>query len=89
MGLFLLYCVYYVYSLLGFEKISHNCVDFLSKISIMISEGEINVLTKFQFKNFKSFRDETTLSLSASKMTENSSHLVQLGNEKVLPTAAI
>ena len=50
MGLFLLYCVYYVYSLLGFEKISHNCVDFLSKISIMISEGEINVLTKFQFK---------------------------------------
>lgn len=89
MGLFSLHCVYYVYSLLGFEKNSHNCVDFLLKISIMISEGEINVLTKFQFKNFKSFRDETTLSLSASKMTENSSHLVQLGNEKVLTTAAI
>ena len=47
------------------------------------------MLTKFRFKNFKSFRDETTLSLSASKITENNDHLVSLGNEKVLTVAAI
>lgn len=47
------------------------------------------MLTKFRFKNFKSFRDETVLSLSASKITENNSHVVTLGNEKVLTVAAI
>lgn len=47
------------------------------------------MLTRFRFKNFKSFRDETILDLSASKITENNSHLVPLGNEKVLTTAAI
>ncbi len=47
------------------------------------------MLTKFRFKNFKSFRDETILNLSASKITENNGHVVAIGNEKVLTTAAI
>jgi AAA15 family ATPase/GTPase len=47
------------------------------------------MLIQFNFKNFKSFRDEATLDLSAAKMTEFSDRVVSEGNDKILPLAAI
>ena len=47
------------------------------------------MLIQFNFKNFKSFRDEATLDLSAAKMTEFSDRVVTIGSEKILPGAAI
>ncbi len=47
------------------------------------------MLIQFNFKNFKSFRDEATLDLSAAKMTEFSDRVVSEGNDKILPMAAI
>jgi len=47
------------------------------------------MLLQFIFKNFKSFRDDTYLDLTATKMTELSNHVVSIVNEKVLPVAAI
>lgn len=47
------------------------------------------MLIQFSFKNFNSFRDDTTLDLSAAKMTEFSERVVTIGGEKILPVAAI
>lgn len=47
------------------------------------------MLIQFNFKNFKSFRDEASLDLSAAKMTEFSDRVVSEGNDKILPMAAI
>lgn len=47
------------------------------------------MLLQFNFKNFKSFRDDTILDMSATKISEYSEHVVSAGNEKVLPVAAI
>lgn len=47
------------------------------------------MLIQFSFKNYKSFRDEATLDLSAAKMTEFSDRVVCVGSEKILPVAAI
>lgn len=47
------------------------------------------MLIQFAFKNFKSFRDDTILDLSATKITEHSDHVIPIGNEKLLPIAAI
>ena len=47
------------------------------------------MLIQFCFKNFKSFRDDTILDLSATKITENSNHVIHIGTEKILPIAAI
>lgn len=53
-------------------------------------EGEIDtMLIQFNFKNYKSFKDEATLDLSAAKMTEFSERVVCVGSEKILPVAAI
>ncbi|WP_293727929.1 ATP/GTP-binding protein [uncultured Phascolarctobacterium sp.] len=47
------------------------------------------MLMQFRFKNFKSFKDDTILDLSATKITEYVDRIVCVGNEKILPTAAI
>lgn len=47
------------------------------------------MLIQFSFKNFKSFREEAALDLSAAKMTEFSDRVVTAGGEKILPVAAI
>ena len=53
-------------------------------------EGEVAImLIQFNFKNFKSFREEATLDLSAAKMTEFSGRVITVGSETVLPVAAI
>ena len=74
------------------EKKSHLKVAFLEKMHILESrnEGEVAImLIQFNFKNFKSFREEATLDLSAAKMTEFSDRVVTVGSEKILPVAAI
>ena len=47
------------------------------------------MLIQFNFKNFKSFKEEATLDLSAAKITEFSDRVVSIGSEKILPVAAI
>lgn len=47
------------------------------------------MLIQFRFKNFKSFRDDTILDLSATKITEHSDRVISAGYEKMLPVAAI
>ena len=47
------------------------------------------MLIQFSFKNYKSFRDEVTLDLSAAKMTEFADRVVSIGGERILPVAAI
>lgn len=47
------------------------------------------MLIQFRFENFKSFRDDTILDLSATKITEHSDRVISAGYEKLLPTAAI
>lgn len=47
------------------------------------------MLLKFNFKNFKSFKDEVSLDLTATKITEFSDRNFEVGNIKVLPIASI
>ncbi|MCH5256254.1 MAG: ATP-binding protein, partial [Lachnospiraceae bacterium] len=47
------------------------------------------MLIQFNFKNFRSFREEATLDLSAARMTEFSDRVVHVGSEKILSVAAI
>lgn len=47
------------------------------------------MLIQFRFQNYKSFRDDTILDLSATKITEHSDHIISSANERLLPVAAI
>ena len=47
------------------------------------------MLIQFNFKNYKSFRDEVSLDFSATKITEHESHVVEIANDKLLKVAAI
>lgn len=47
------------------------------------------MLIQFNFKNFKSFKDDTTLDLTATSITEYKNHVITIGNENILPVAAI
>lgn len=47
------------------------------------------MLLQFNFKNYKSFRDDTTLDLTATKISEFNNHVISVANEHVLPVAAI
>ena len=47
------------------------------------------MLLKFKFKNYKSFKDEVCLDLTATKITEFSERNFKVANIKVLPVASI
>ncbi len=47
------------------------------------------MLLQFNFKNFKSFRDDTSLDLSATRQTEYINHLSEFGKYRVLPIACL
>lgn len=47
------------------------------------------MLIQFNFKNFRSFRDEVSLDLSATRITEHEDHVVKTANDKFLKVAAI
>lgn len=47
------------------------------------------MLIQFSFKNYKSFRDDTVLDMTATKITEHKERVISIGKEKLLPTAAI
>lgn len=47
------------------------------------------MLLQFNFKNFKSFRDDTILDMTATKITEYENHIIKVGGEQVLPIASI
>ena len=78
------------------EKKPHLDVDYFKKMHIIEDRKEdrkedevVIMLIQFNFKNFRSFREEATLDLSATKMTEFSERVVTIGSEKILPVAAI
>ena len=47
------------------------------------------MLIQFRFQNYKSFRDDTILDLTATKITEHGDRVAALAGEKLLPAAAI
>jgi len=47
------------------------------------------MLLQFNFKNFKSFLNENSLDMTATKMTDLRYHVIQTGKEKILPAAAL
>ena len=47
------------------------------------------MLLQFNFKNFKSFKDDTTIDLTATKISEFNNHVISVANERILPVAAI
>lgn len=47
------------------------------------------MLIQFSFKNYKSFKEEAYLDMSAAKMTEFNDRVVAIGGDKILPVAAI
>mgnify|MGYP001000386177 FL=1 len=47
------------------------------------------MLIQFNFKNYKSFRDASSLDMTATKITEHPSHVVTAGGDKLLSVAAI
>ena len=47
------------------------------------------MLIQFNFKNFKSFRDEISLDLTSTKISEHDEHIVNIANDKLLKVAAI
>ncbi len=47
------------------------------------------MLLQFNFKNYKSFRDDNTLDLTATKISEFNNHVISVANERILPVAAI
>lgn len=47
------------------------------------------MLIQFNFKNYKSFRDDATLDFSAADIHEFPNRVVEVGEEKILRTAAI
>ncbi len=47
------------------------------------------MLIQFNFKNYKSFRDEVSLDLSAARIKEHENHVVDIANDKLLKVAAI
>ena len=47
------------------------------------------MLIQFNFSNFKSFRNDTSLDLSATKISEHNDHVVPIANDRLLRIAAI
>ena len=47
------------------------------------------MLLQFNFKNFKSFRDEAILDMTATGISEYKFHIVEEANDRILPVAAI
>ena len=47
------------------------------------------MLIQFNFQNFRSFKDETSLDMTATRISEYPEHVVNIANEKILPVAAI
>lgn len=47
------------------------------------------MLIQFNFKNFRSFKDEVSLDMTATKITEHPAHVVESGGDKLLSVAAI
>lgn len=47
------------------------------------------MLIQFNFKNYKSFKDEVSLDLTATRITEHNDHVVNTSNDKLLKVAAI
>lgn len=47
------------------------------------------MLITFNFENYRSFKNESSLDMTATQIRENSEHIIKLGHERILPVASI
>lgn len=47
------------------------------------------MLIRFNYKNYRSFRDDASLDMSATGITEHPEHVVECEGEQLLPVVAI
>ena len=47
------------------------------------------MLIQFNFKNFRSFRDEMSLDMTATGISEYNTQVVETAGERILPVAAV
>lgn len=71
------------------QKSLDICLVMCYNVSRSDCERRSSMLLQFNFKNFKSFKDDVTIDFTAAKIQEFNNHVIQIGNEKVLPAAAI
>ena len=64
-------------------------VSYINNLLIYKLKEKIIMLLQFNFKNFKSFKNETTLDMKATNIQEHKYNLVKQGKDNYLKTAAI
>ena len=64
-------------------------VAFFKDSDIIDQKEVIELLIQFRFQNFKSFRDDTILDMTATKITEHGDRVAAVAGEKLLTAAAI
>ena len=47
------------------------------------------MLIQFNFRNFRSYKEDAVLDFTATKYTEHSGHIIEAGREKILPAAVV
>ena len=47
------------------------------------------MLIQFRFSNFRSFREDSILDFSATKITEHATNVFTAGRDKILPAAVV
>lgn len=71
------------------EKKFQLKVDLFVLTAYSVQKGGIFVIIQFNFKNFMSFKEEVSLDLSSTKITEHGDHVANVANERLLKVAAI
>ena len=71
------------------EKNIQIDVDFRAINGYNIIGSVKDMLIQFNFKNFKSFKEEVSLDISSTKISEHVEHIANVANDKLLRVAAI
>ena len=71
------------------EKFSHLLIDLSNHDKYYLNEERGNMLIQFRFSNFRSFREDSILDFSATKITEHATNVFTVGRDKILPAAVV
>ena len=71
------------------EKFSHLLIDLSNHDKYYLNEERGNMLIQFRFSNFRSFREDSILDFSATKITEHATNVFKVGRDKILPAAVV
>ena len=71
------------------EKFSHLLIDLSNQDKYYLNEERGNMLIQFRFSNFRSFREDSILDFSATKITEHATNVFTAGRGKILPAAVV